>query len=251
MSGSLGSRFWKTASDAASSGIVIGGVQWTTLVDYPGKVAATLFTVGCNFRCPFCHNPELVDPARFAQALELGELLDRLRERAGFIDGVVISGGEPTIQPALPALAKSLKALGLLVKLDTNGSRPDVLRALLEEGHVDFIAMDIKAPLDRYDEFSGVSADTTEIEASIGLILDRAPDHEFRTTVAPSLSRVDVLRIAERLVGAKRFALQPFRVPEKGLLDPTWETKPALSKDELRTVWEEIRTRFADGGVRG
>jgi len=229
----------------------IGGVAWTTLIDYPGKVATILFTIGCNFRCPFCHNPELVEPDRFAPALDPDEVLDRLRERVGFIDGVVISGGEPTIQPALPAFMRSLKALGLLVKLDTNGTRPDVLQALLDEGNVDFVAMDVKAPLDRYDEIVGASADVAAIEASIELILKQAPDHEFRTTAAPTVSRVDVHRIAERLSGAKRYVLQSFRVPEKGLLDPTWETRPALSKEELDALWSEIRALFDDGGVRG
>jgi len=250
-SGGSARRPRKAASDAASGGIVFGGVEWTTLIDYPGKVATTLFTVGCTFRCPFCHNPELVDPDRFAPALDSDEILDRLRERADFIDGVVITGGEPTIHPSLPTFLRFLKKLGLLVKLDTNGSRPEVLRALLDEGVLDCVAMDVKAPFDRYDELAGVDADAGAIEASIELILDLAPDHEFRTTVAPTLGRTDVRRIAERLGGAKRYVLQAFRVAEKGLLDPTWEEKPALSSEDLDALWNEIRSGFEDGGVRG
>ncbi len=234
-----------------ASVLPIGGVAWTTLLDYPGKIATTLFTVGCNFRCPFCHNPELVDPDRFAPALDEGEILDRLRERAGFIDGVVISGGEPTVQPTLRSFVERVKGLGLLVKLDTNGSRPGVLRALLEEQYLDFVAMDVKGPLDAYDRLTGIAAEASAIEESIRLILDRAPDYEFRTTVAPTLSRSDVLRIAERIAGAKRYVLQAYRVPETGLLDPAWEAKPALSKDELDALWNEIRPEFDDGGVRG
>jgi pyruvate formate lyase activating enzyme len=233
------------------SALPIGGVAWTTLIDYPGKVATTLFTVGCNFRCPFCHNPELVDPGRFAPPLDGGEILGRLRERAGFIDGVVISGGEPTIHAALPTFIERLKRLGLLVKLDTNGSRPDVLRPLLSERRVDFVAMDVKGPLDAYGRLTGIVPEPGAIEESIRLILDRAPDYEFRTTVAPAVSRADVHRIAERISGAKRYVLQAFRVPETGLLDPTWEAKSALSRDELDALWNEIRPEFDDGGVRG
>lgn len=243
-------RHVETPSDAALSGIVIGGVQWTTLVDYPGKVAATLFTVGCDFRCPFCHNPELVDPDRLTPALDEGEVLDRLRERVGFIDGVVISGGEPTIQTSLPEFVERVKRLGLYVKLDTNGSRPEVLRALLATQCVDYIAMDVKAPLDCYDRLIGTASDVGAIKESIALIVNCAPDYEFRTTVAPTLGRDDVLRIAEWLAGAVRYTLQAFRVPEKGLLDPAWETRPALSKEELHGLWAEIQSSFADGGVR-
>jgi pyruvate formate lyase activating enzyme len=234
-----------------ASVLPIGGVAWTTLIDYPGKVATTLFTVGCNFRCPFCHNPELVDPSRFAPALDERVILGRLRGRVGFIDGVVITGGEPTIHAALPTFIERLKDLDLLVKLDTNGSRPDVLRTLLEERRVDFVAMDVKAPLAAYGRLAGIVPEAGAIEESIRLILDRAPDYEFRTTVAPPLSRADVHRIAERIAGAKRYVLQAFRVPEKGLVDPTWEAKPALSREDLDAVWEEIRPEFDDGGVRG
>jgi len=230
---------------------VIGGVQWTTLVDYPGRVAAVLFTVGCNFRCPFCHNSELVDPDRFTPAVDEGEVLDRLRERVGFIDGVVISGGEPSLQPGLVKFVERVKNLGFSVKLDTNGSRPDVLYELLEEQLADYISMDVKAPPDDYERLTGGFCDLDSIDRSIDLIVEHAPDYEFRTTVAPTLGRDDVLRITERLAGARRYTLQTFRVPEKGLLDPAWETQPALSKEELDGLWAEIRSSFADGGVRG
>ena len=233
------------------SAFPIGGVQWTTLADYPGKVATTVFTIGCNFRCPFCHNPELVDAGRFPPALDEEEILGRLRERTRFIDGVVISGGEPTIHSGLRAFVKSLRMLGLVVKLDTNGALPNVLRPLLEERRLDFVAMDVKAPLDAYDRLGGIVSDVDAIEESIRLILDRAPDYEFRTTVAPSLSRADVLRVAERIAGAKRYVLQTYRVSEKGLLDPAWKGKRALSRDELDALWDEIRSGFEDGGVRG
>ena len=237
--------------DVPSDDLPIGGAQWTTLIDFPGAVAATLFTLGCNFRCPFCHNAELVDPDRLAPGLDVSGILGRIGERAGFLDGVVISGGEPTIHPGLPAFTKSIKDLGLLVKLDTNGGRPDVLSDLLEAGLVDYVAMDVKAPLHRYDALTGTHADVGAIEASIRRIRCSAPDYEFRTTVAPTLAREDVLRIAELLSGAKRYWLQPFRVPEKGLVDPKWETRNALSGDALDALWCEISGRFTEGGVRG
>ncbi len=233
------------------SGLPIGGVQWMTLLDYPGRVAATLFTIGCNYRCPFCHNPELADPERFAELLDEGEILERLGERAGFLDGVVISGGEPTIHPGLPTFIERVKGFGFLVKLDTNGTNPDVLDELLEAQLVDFIAMDVKAPLDRYDEIVGAVADLDSIETSIQRVVEKAPDYEFRTTVAPTLGRDDILHIAGRIAGAKCYTLQAFRVPETGLLDPTWEEKDALSKGELDDLWDEIRPAFPAGGVRG
>jgi len=234
-------------------GIPIGGAQWTTLIDFPGVVAATLFTIGCTFRCPFCHNPELVDPDRLPDRLESATILERLRDRAGFLDGVVISGGEPTVHPGLRAFAQSVRDLGLLVKLDTNGSAPGVIEELLDAGLVDFIAMDVKAPLDRYGELTGADTDVDAIEASIVRIVGTAPDYEFRTTVAPTLAREDVLRIASRLraAGARRFFLQAFRVPEIGLLDRTWEERAALPADELESLWDEIGSSFDDGGVRG
>jgi len=222
-----------------------------TLVDYPGHVGAALFTAGCNFRCPFCHNPELVDPSRFGSMLDVRGVLDRLRERVGFIEGVVISGGEPTIHPELKSFIVRLKELGFLVKLDTNGAYPEALAEILERHLVDYIAMDVKAPFDAYDRLTGTACDVEAIEASIQAIVETAPDYEFRTTVAPTLGREGILSIVDRIQGAKRYVLQPFRVAGKGLLDPTWETKTAMSKAQVETVWREIRSRFPDGGVRG
>jgi len=224
-----------------------------TLIDYPDRVAALVFTPGCPFRCPFCHNAELVLPEKTA-ALPLipeNDLFYFLRERAGFLDAVVITGGEPTLHDDVSRVIRRVKQLGLLVKLDTNGSRPEVLEALLDEGLLDYVAMDVKAPLERYSELCGTPVDREAIRRSIDLIIKRAPDYEFRTTAAPTITAADVRAIADLIGGAKRYILQPFVVPAgKDLVDPVWRDKPALSQSALRAVWTEVQDRFEDGGVR-
>ena len=225
----------------------------TSLIDYPGRVASVVFTVGCNFRCPFCHNRELVLPER-SRGLHLRkaeEILALLSERRTFLDGLVITGGEPTVQPDLLGFAGEVKRFGLLVKLDTNGSRPKVLEELLRAGLVDYVAMDVKSPLSRYPEFVGGAADSGAIGRSIDVVRKRAPDYEFRTTAAPGLGLDDLRAIADLLSGARRWFLQPFVVPDKkGLVDPTWAGRPALSAGALREAWGELGTSFSDGGVR-
>jgi pyruvate formate lyase activating enzyme len=226
----------------------------TTLIDYPGRVAATLFTIGCNFRCPFCHNPELVLPERSRESAVVTSdaVLASLVERCGFFDGVVITGGEPTTQSDLVPFARRVKELGYRVKLDTNGSRPDVLESLFDFNLVDYVAVDLKGPRPRYERFAGVVVDASRIERSIGLVRQRAPDYEFRTTVAPGLTAESLDVISRWIDGAKRYVLQPFCVPrEKQLVDPTWASRRALSENQLREVWKRLRHRFDDGGVRG
>lgn len=224
-----------------------------TLIDYPGRVAAVAFAPGCTFRCPFCHNSELVLPEKTA-SLELipeNDVFYFLAERRGFLDAVVLSGGEPTLNGDLPHFIKRVKQLGLLVKLDTNGSRPDVVEQLLDARLLDYAAMDVKAPLDRYDALCGTPVDPSAIRRSIALLIERAPDYEFRTTAAPTLGAADITAIADLLSGAKRYVLQRFISPEeKTLVDPTWEGRPALSEATLHQVWDGIKNRFADGGVR-
>lgn len=216
-------------------------------------MAAVLFTAGCNFRCPFCHNAELVLPekARELRLLDLDEVLAFLAERRGFLDGLVVTGGEPTIQEDLASLLTEVKRLGLLVKLDTNGARPEVLMDLLARRLVDYVAMDVKAPFERYPEFAGVEVNLEDIRRSIALVREKAPDYEFRTTVAPGLRVEDLRAIGALLAGARRWFLQPFAVPgEKGLVDPSWESRRALSRPELRTIWKDLVPRFSGGGVR-
>ncbi len=224
-----------------------------SLSDHEGHVAAVVFVRGCNFRCPFCHNPELVLPEGEAARphLPTADVVERLRDRRGFLDSVVVSGGEPTLQSGLREFLAEVRALDLRVKLDTNGSRPDVLADLLDERCVDYVAMDLKAPPRRYSEFAGVAVPFDAIEASVRCIRERAPDYEFRTTVAPGLDGDDLATIAEWIRGARRYVLQPFVVPgEKRLLDPAWAERTALSTSELRDVWTRIAPAVRGGGVR-
>ena len=166
---------------------MISGLQKMTLLDYPGKVACTVFLQGCNFRCPFCHNSDLLGKDG-PEEIPVETLLTFLKKRVGLLDAVCITGGEPTLQKDLPDLIRQIKALGYLVKLDTNGSRPGVLKALVEEKLVDYVAMDIKNSPSRYGETVGLSnMDLSGVTESICYLLEGHVDYEFRTTVADEL----------------------------------------------------------------
>ncbi len=232
----------------------VGAFSPLSLSDDPGRMSALVFVVGCNLRCPFCHNHELVLPELAPQGPTLAAeaILAKLRERNGFLDGVVVSGGEPTLQPDLGSFLAAVHEAGLRTKLDTNGSRPEVLSALFARDLVDYVAMDVKAPPARYTEYAGVNIDVGAIEASMRAIRESGVDYEFRTTVAPGLGEGDLVEISKWIRGARRYMLQPFRVPpEKRLVDPAWENRPALSIDELRQAWTVIGALVAAGGVRG
>lgn len=199
----------------------IGGFLPLSLCDYPGIPAAVVFTQGCNFRCPFCHNGPLVSRVIAEDRLiPEAEILDRLRVRRAAVEGVVISGGEPTIQPDLPRFAQMVKRMGYRVKLDTNGSYPDVLEVLLREGLVDCVAMDIKAAPDRYATLTGLPAPPLEaVRATIRLLVASSVDFYFRTTMVPALHRPDEAdRIRAWLPGDAPWREQVFQ-PENAL-DP-------------------------------
>ncbi len=222
-----------------------------SLSDHEGHVAAVVFVRGCNFRCPFCHNADLVCPPADAASVPLDEVLARLRDRSGFLDSVVVSGGEPTLQADLASFAVAARSLGLGVKLDTNGSRPDVLARLLGPRVVDSVAMDLKAPWGRYAEYCGVPIDVAAVKESVELLQRTDVDVEFRTTVAPGLREPDLLTIAQGIRGARRYVLQAFRTPaEKQLVNPDWADRPALSRDELLACWDRLAGLVAGGGVR-
>jgi pyruvate formate lyase activating enzyme len=189
--------------------MILGGLQKFSLVDYPGRTCAILFTRGCNYRCPYCHNPELVWPEQYAPEIPMEDVLDFLKQRKGLLEAVTITGGEPTLHADLPAVAHAIKALGFALKVDSNGSRPDVLRKLIEKGWVDYIAMDVKAPLSRYGFVSAVNLPTAPVQKSIALLLEGRVDYEFRTTVDRMLlDEADLLEIGEMIRGAGRYYLQ-------------------------------------------
>jgi pyruvate formate lyase activating enzyme len=195
----------------------IGGLQKVSLIDFPGKIAAVVFTQGCNFRCQFCHNKSLVVPEEFEKSLDEGEIFRFLEARAGKIDGVVVSGGEPTLRSDLMQFMVRVKNLGLLTKLDTNGTLPDVLENLYAENLLDYVAMDIKHRLEKYGEITCVRVDVGKIKQSIALIKNSGVDYEFRTTVVPQFHTADDIKaIALQLSAAKRFVIQEF-VPDHAM----------------------------------
>ena len=194
----------------------IHGFQKTTLLDYPEHIAATVFTGGCNFCCPFCHNASLVLHPDRVPTIPEEEVLAHLKKRRGVLQGVCITGGEPTVQKGLEDFMRKVKSLGLAVKLDTNGYRPDVLKKLLEEGLADYVAMDIKASLRGYAEASGKPLlDTEKIKASIGLLKNCGIPYEFRTTVVRGLHTEEEFdEIGRLLAGCRVYYLQSYRESE-------------------------------------
>lgn len=189
----------------------IGGLQKMTLLDYPGRVACTVFLAGCSLRCPFCHNAGLVLPEQITPAMTQEAFLEFLSQRQGRLDGVCITGGEPTLHPELPGLIREIRTLGYCVKLDTNGTNPQMLEALLREGMLDYVAMDIKNCPQRYAETCGGADVLDAVEASKNLLLQGSTDYEFRTTVCKPFHDPQSIRsLSQWIAGAKRYFLQTF-----------------------------------------
>ena len=194
--------------------MIIKGLQKLTLLDFPDKMACTLFTFGCNFRCPFCHNASLVLAARADDSvMPEEEFFDFLTRRKGMLEGVCVTGGEPTLQPDLPDFLARIKAMGYAVKLDTNGYRPGMLRHLVEAGLVDYVAMDIKNSLSRYGETVGIARfDTAPIEESMDYLMEGHIPFEFRTTLVRGLhTPEDIRAMGRRVAGQEAFFLQTFK----------------------------------------
>lgn len=203
----------------------IGGFQKVSFIDFPQHLAAVVFTQGCNWRCPYCHNPALVLPERFGERLSPESILETLRKRSGMLDGVVISGGEPTLHTDLGDFIAEIRALGYAVKLDTNGTLPERLENLLERDLLDYIAMDVKACPRDYARVCGRTVNMAVLEKSIALIRQCGVDYELRTTLVPELHPVAAMRDILPLVrGCKRYVLQPF-IAENA-------TDPALSESK-------------------
>ncbi|MFP4589479.1 MAG: anaerobic ribonucleoside-triphosphate reductase activating protein [Candidatus Bipolaricaulota bacterium] len=214
----------------------IGGLQKLSLLDFPGHPAAIVFTMGCNFRCPWCHNGDLVFQER--SPIPEGEIFEFLSSREGLLEGVVLTGGEPLIHDEIADFLQRVRNRGFKIKLDTNGSFPTKLEELIDRGLLDYIAMDIKAPPGKYSKAAGVEVDFSQVEQSIHLIKEFEGDSEFRTTVLPFLDEKDFKEIGKLAQGVDRFALQQFKIPEgKQLVEPRLiEKTPEGSEEKARKM---------------
>lgn len=211
--------------------MIIAGFQKTSLVDYPKHICATIFTAGCNMRCPYCHNAKLVSFKQDNIILE-EDVLSYLEEKKHLLDGICITGGEPTLQKDLLSFILKVKSLGLKVKLDSNGSTPAILEKLIP--YVDFVAMDIKQVPGKYSETVKAPILPEDIMKSISLLQESGVDYEFRTTVVPECtSKEDILAIGKLLKGSKKYCLQQF-VPSKEMFDTTLSKR--FSKEELEAL---------------
>ena len=226
----------------------IAGLQKLTLIDYPDKIACTIFLFGCNFRCGFCHNPELVLPDRPKKTYKEKEILDFLKQRKKYLDAVCITGGEPLINPDLNKLLKKIKELGFFIKLDTNGSNPNKLKELIDKKLVDYIAMDIKADKDNYNILAGVKVDINRIEESMKIIINSGLDYEFRTTIIRGYHDTEKLRkIGEwisRLGKAKKYVIQNFIPREGKLVDKKFEKIIPFEDNELDEMKKAVSPYF-------
>lgn len=228
----------------------IRGWVRTSLIDYPGRIATVVFTGGCNFRCPYCQNSELVLHPDSLPEIDPTEVFQLLTRRRGLIDGMVITGGEPTLQKGLGDFLQEVQRLSLAVKLDTNGYRPEVLRDLLERGTLDYVAMDIKAPLAKYEQAAGVPIDMQRIEESVQLILASRIEYEFRTTVVPGIvAPEDVEEIAKLITGARKYVLQQFR-PQVAL-DPHFRGIAPYPAQVLREMAQATERWVQKVEIRG
>ena len=226
----------------------IHGLQKITLLDYPGKVACTVFLAGCNYRCPYCHNSELIDP-NAAPIMTDEELIAFLQSRVGRLEGVALTGGEPLFSKDTPLLIERIKALGYPVKLDTNGCFPDKLKELIDAGLIDYVAMDIKNSPDRYAETVGLaSVNLTAVNKSIELLKKDHCDYEFRTTVINEFHDEDsFIKIGEWIQGAKRYFLQPFTDRDTVLYEGFTTPLPS----QMEKYADTVRPFVLDVSVRG
>jgi pyruvate formate lyase activating enzyme len=227
----------------------IGGFQKTSLLDYPDRISAIVWVSGCNFRCPFCYNQKLA--LGTAETFPEETILSFLSKRRGLLEGVVISGGEPLLQDDLADFIAKIKKLGLRVKIDTNGALPDKLRGILDQQLVDYIAMDIKAPKEKYRELAGVNIDIATIDESITLIKNTASAYEFKTTFVPGLlNKEDIIEIGKWLNGADRYFLQQFK-PLPPLISSALEQTVPYPQQYVEETLAAVKPFFKHCAVRG
>jgi len=229
--------------------MIIGGFQKFSLLDYPDKISAIIFTQGCNFRCSYCHNKQLLEENPSASAINPQEIWDFLNKRWKQIDAVVITGGEPTIQPDLIEFMQKIKNSGFLIKLDTNGSNPRVLKEVIRLKLADYIALDIKAPLEKYHEITNSRVDTKKIQESIDLIKNSDIEYEFRTTVLKTqLSKDDILQIKDLANGARLWFLQKY-IPSENLSNNS-QNELNYSNDEFENFRKIIKNSVLECLIR-
>lgn len=228
--------------------MLIKGFQKLTLLDYPGKTACTVFTGGCNYRCPFCHNAGLVTKMD-TEIIPESEVFNHLKKRQGILDGVAISGGEPLLQGDIEEFLKKIKELGYSIKLDTNGSFPDKLKSIIDNGLCDYVAMDIKNSKERYNETVGIDKfDISLMEKSVEILMNSDVQFEFRTTVTKNFHTVeDIEKIGEWIKGTEKYYLQNF-VDSGNLIDCNVE---GVSKEEMQLMLEKIKKYVPAAEIRG
>ena len=228
----------------------LGGLQEISLLDYPGKISAIVWTVGCNFRCPFCYNINMVNEE--SDILPIDHVLTFLDERKGKLDALSITGGEPLLHKDLDDFIKKVRMKGFLVKVDTNGSFPHRLQALLDDQMIDYVSMDVKAPLEKYDLLAGIHVDTNNIMKSVRLIMDNAPDYEFKTTMIPGLlEKKDVTEITSIIKGAKRYYLQQWKMDVPILNDTLRDKTTPFSKQDFLEM-KQLASPFVEScEIRG
>jgi len=219
--------------------VKIGGIEKTSLLDYPGKISTIIFTYGCNLRCTYCHNPELVvEEFNEEKSVSESELLKFLESKKGKIDAVVITGGEPLLHPDLEDLIVKIREMGFLIKLDTNGLLPSNLRALIKKGLLDYIAMDIKYPADDYPVMTGISSIMNKIKDSIRIIMDSGVDYEFRTTYVKGIHTFRSAKYIGQLIqGAKMYYVQNFR--DGKTITKGFDSSNSFTDTELRRIKRE------------
>lgn len=226
----------------------IKGYEKLSLVDYDLKIATTIFFGGCNFRCPFCHNSSLVLNPNVGDDIPFEEILDHLQKRKGMIDAVVFTGGEPTLVLNLKHLIRQVKQLGYLIKLDTNGTNPDVLSDLIEEGLIDYVAMDIKNSLDKYNLTCGVNVNLDNIQKSINLLINSNINYEFRTTVIKEYHTLeDMNKISILLKGAKKMRIQKF-IASENCINPHLNE---IDIEEANSFVNILKKTISDVSLRG
>ncbi len=228
--------------------MIIKGLQKTTLLDFPGKVACTLFTAGCNFRCPFCHNASLVISPDTSDTISEEEIFAFLKKRRGILDGVCITGGEPLLQRDIEDFIKKIRELGIAVKLDTNGAYPERLRSIIDKGLVDYVAMDIKNSKEKYALTAGADVDIEKISESVRILMESDVEYEFRTTVVRELhSPEDIQSIGEWIAGADRYFLQSFTDSGEIIGDGY----SAYSPQDMGALLETVKQYIPSSALRG